>query len=272
MPRPRRLVAYVFLGVVTAISLGPSLWILSTSFRTPIDAAADPFGVPIPGTLGNYSEAWTTARFGDYALNSFVIALGTVVVVGTAGMLCAYGLTILRPRGSGALTATLLVGMTLPIWALINPLFRLVRDIGMLDSRIGVMLVESAIGLPLAVFLFRSFLKEFPTALLEAARIDGASSVRMLWSIVLPLSTPVLYTVLVFQFMFSWNELVIPLFLLQSDEARTLPVGLTFFQGRYSSNQSLISAGAVLASAPILIVYLIFQRRFVTGLTAGAVK
>ena len=268
----KRVLGYVALGVTSVVALVPTLWILVLSLRTTKDVAEDPFGLPVPPTLANYTEAWSTARFGDYLLNSFLIALGAVVLVVLTGLLAAFSMTTLRPPGSGALLAVFLVGMTLPIWALINPLFRLMRDTGLLDTRSGVILVEAAIGLPLAIFLFRSFLRDIPEDLIEAAVIDGATPLRILVHVTAPLAIPVVYTVVVFQFMFSWNEFVIPLFLLQSDEARTLPLGLSYFQGRYGSDQSLVSAGAIMASAPIVVVYLLFQRHFVTGLTAGAVK
>ncbi len=271
MPAKRTL-GYLALGATSAVALIPTLWILVISLRSTRDVADDPIGLPVPPTLANYTEAWNTARFGDYLLNSFLIAVGVVVLVVITGLLAAFGMTTLRPPGSGALLAVFLIGMTLPIWALINPLFRLVRDAGLLDTRSGVILVEAAIGLPLAIFLFRSFLRDIPTDLVEAAVIDGATPLRVLVHVTAPLALPVVYTVIVFQFMFSWNEFVIPLFLLQSDEARTLPLGLSFFQGRYGSDQSLVSAGAIMASAPIVFVYLLFQRHFVSGLTAGAVK
>lgn len=263
---------YLALGATVVFALLPTVWIVLTSFRTTRDVAEDPFGLPFPPTFENYSEAWNVARFGDYLLNSFVIAVAVVVLVVVTALLAAFGMTTLKPPGSGPMLGLFLIGMTLPIWALINPLFRLMRDTGLLDTRSGVILVETAIGLPLAIFLFRSFLRDVPGDLVEAAIIDGASPLKILTRVIAPLAKPVVFTVVVFQFMLSWNEFVIPLFLLQTDAARTLPVGLSFFQGRFGSDQSLVSAGAIMASAPILGVYLVFQRHFITGLTAGAVK
>lgn len=263
---------YLALFATSAFALLPTVWIVLASLRTTRDVAEDPFGLPLPPTFDNYAAAWNVARFGDYLLNSFVIAVAVVLLVVVTALLAAFGMTTLRPPGSGVMLSLFLVGMTLPIWALINPLFRLIRDVGLLDSRTGVILVETAIGLPLAIFLFRSFLRDIPGDLIEAAIIDGANPLEILTRVVAPLAKPVVFTVVVFQFMLSWNEFVIPLFLLQTDGARTLPVGLSFFQGRFGSDQSLVSAGAIMASAPILLVYLIFQRHFITGLTAGAVK
>ena len=263
---------YFALGATTIFALIPTVWVVLTSFRTTRQVADDPFGLPLPPTLDNYTEAWNVARFGDYLLNSFIIAVAVVILVVVTSLLAAFGMTTLKPPSSGVMLGLFLVGMTLPIWALINPLFRIMRDTGLLDTRTGVVLVETAIGLPLAIFLFRSFLRDIPDDLIEAAIIDGAGPMKILTRVIAPLAMPVVFTVVVFQFMLSWNEFVIPLFLLQSDEARTLPVGLSFFQGRFGSDQSLVSAGAIMASAPILFVYLIFQRHFITGLTAGAVK
>ena len=268
----RHLPAYALLITTALIALVPIAWVLFASLRTSEAVAAAPFGLPIPPILDNYVEAWSTARFATYTINSLIVAAGTVLIVVVVAVLAAYGLTVLRPPGSNALLAFFIIGLILPIWALINPLFRLVRDVGLLDTHAGVILVQAAIGLPLAIFLLRAFMRDVPRELFEAAHVDGASNLRIIWSVLLPISRPVIFTLVVFQFMFSWNEFVIPLFFLQSDEIRTLPLGLSFFQGRFGSDQSLVSAGAMLASLPVIIVYLVFQRQFISGLTAGAAK
>jgi raffinose/stachyose/melibiose transport system permease protein len=160
----------------------------------------------------------------------------------------------------------------IPVWSVVIPLFFQLRNMGLINTRLGAILVETALGIPFAIFLLRASLRDLPYELIEAARIDGAGDLRTLWSIVRPLLSPALQAVVILQFMTSWNELVVPLFFLQTDDVRTLPIGLTFFQGRFTTDTSVLAAGTTLAALPVLIIYVILNRQFIQGLTAGATK
>jgi ABC-type glycerol-3-phosphate transport system permease component len=267
-----RLSAYGALVVMSLVSVLPLIWVWLTSLRTSQAISQDPLGLPWPPDFSSYARAWTEARFGDYMINSVVVAVGTVLLLTLVALPAAYALACLRLPGSTAVFLLFLTGLMIPIWSIVIPLFFQLRDLGLVNTRTGAVLVESALGLPFGIFLLRAFLRELPTELLEAARMDGTGHIKTLLYIVIPLARPALYTLFVFQFMWSWNELVIPLFFLQDDAVRTLPIGLTFFQGRFTSDTAVIAAGTTLASLPVLIVYLIFNRQFVAGLTAGASK
>jgi ABC-type glycerol-3-phosphate transport system permease component len=184
----------------------------------------------------------------------------------------AYALATLRLPLSQPLFLLFLLGLMIPVWSIIIPLFFQLRNLGLINTHIGAILVEACLGLPFAIFMLRAFLQTFPTELIDAARIDGAGHLRIIWSVVRPLAMPTLQALIVFEFMWSWNELVVPLFFLQDDAVRTLPIGLTFFQGRFTSDIGVIAAGTSLATLPVLLVYLLLNRQFIHGLTAGASK
>lgn len=272
MSRPTRGLGYAALLTTAVVSMAPLVWIWSASLRTPTEIAANPLGLPAAPQWSNYSRAWNQANFAEYLANSVIVAVGTVVLVLVVAVPAAYALTALRLPLSRPVFLIFLLGLMVPIWSIIIPLFYQLRDLGLIDTRTGAILVEACLGLPFAIFMLRAFMQAFPTAILDAARVDGAGSLRTIWSVVLPLAAPTLQALAVFEFMWSWNELVVPLFLLQDDAVRTLPIGLTFFQGRFTSDISVIAAGATLASLPVLVLYLMLHRHFIRGLTTGAVK
>jgi raffinose/stachyose/melibiose transport system permease protein len=152
------------------------------------------------------------------------------------------------------------------------PLYYQLLAMGLLGTYLAVILPSIAFGLPFGVFLMQSFFEDMPKELTEAGRVDGCSELRIFWSIMLPLARPALSTLVVFQFMRTWNEFLMPLLYLQDEALRPIPLGLMFFQGAYTRDIGLIAAGVSLATLPVILVYLLFQRQFVRGLTAGAVK
>jgi raffinose/stachyose/melibiose transport system permease protein len=269
---PARISVHAALAVVSIISLVPLVWVLLQSVRTSNATSLDPFAFEWPPVFRNYLTAWDQAHFSQYLLNSTIVAVGTVALVLAVAFPAAYALTVLNLRLRSPVFYTFLLGLMIPVWSVVIPLFFQMRNMGLIDTHIGAVLVETAMGIPFAIFLLRASLRDMPYELVEAARIDGAGDVRTLWSIVRPLVNPALQAVVILQFMTSWNELVVPLFFLQSDDVRTLPIGLTFFQGRFTTDTSVLAAGTTLAALPVLIIYVLFNRRFIQGLTAGASK
>jgi ABC-type glycerol-3-phosphate transport system permease component len=267
-----RFTGHAALIVVGLMSVLPLLWVWASSLRASEDITRQPLGITWPPTFAAYARAWSEARFADYLLNSIVVAVATVALVMVVALPAAYALAMLRLPGSNAVFLLFLLGLMIPIWSIIIPLFFQLRGLGLVDTRTGAVLIESALGLPFGLFLLRAFFRELPRELFEAARIDGANHLQTLWSIVIPLARPALQALVVFEFMWSWNELVVPLFFLQSDAVRTLPIGLTFFQGRFSTDIAGLAAGTTIASLPVIIVYLLLNRHFIRGLTLGATK
>jgi len=263
---------YAALAVMTGISLIPLVWVLASSLRTEADIARHPVGISWPLHFSNYTEAWTQARFSSYFLNSVVVGVATVLLVLACTVPAAYALAVVRVRYSRPIFLVFLLGLMIPVWSIVIPLFYELRSLGLINTRTGAVLIEAAVGLPFAVFMLRAAMRDLPRDVIEAAVIDGAGHLRMLRTIVLPLCMPAVKALIVFEFMWSWNELVVPLFFLQSDSVRTLPIGLSFFQGRFGADPSIVAAGTSMAVLPVLVVYLLLNRQFIDGITAGATK
>jgi ABC-type glycerol-3-phosphate transport system permease component len=264
----RHLVLFFF----AVLSFYPILVMWFTALRPMRESLTSPFGLPTSLYLDNFTNAWTRGRFGDYFLNSVIITVPSVIGVVVLSALAGYGIARFRFRGRMAIFYLILLGLTVPFQSVMIPLYYQLLAMGLLGTYLAVILPSIAFGLPFGVFLMQSFFEDLPNELHEAGRADGCSELRIFWSIMLPLAKPALSTLVVFQFMRTWNEFLMPLLYLQKEDLRPIPLGLMFFQGAYSRDIGLIAAGVSLATIPVIIVYLLFQRQFVRGLTAGAVK
>ncbi len=254
------------------ISLYPILVTWFTALRPAKESQMNPFGLPWPPIWENVANAWVKGRFGDYLMNSVIIAIPTVIGVVVLSALAGYGIARFKFPGRALAFGAILLGLTIPFQSVMIPLYYQLLQMGLLGSYWAVILPGIAFGLPFGVFLMAAFFEDLPKELHEAARVDGCSELRIFWSVMLPLAKPAVSTLIVFQFMRTWNEFLMPLLYLQDEAKRPIPLGLMFFQGTYTKDIGLIAAGVTLATVPVIIVYLIFQRQFVRGLTAGAVK
>lgn len=243
-----------------------------TALRPEAEVMRHPFGVPTTLYLDNITTAWVQGRFGRYILNSIILTVPSVIGVVALSALAGYGIARFRFRGRMLMFYVMLLGLTVPFQSVMIPLYYQLLAMGLLGSYLAVILPLIAYGLPFGIFLMQSFFEDLPHELSEAARVEGCSELRIFWSIMLPLARPAVSTLIVFQFMRSWNEFLMPLLYLQDEAMRPIPLGLMFFQGTYTRDIGLISAGVALSTIPVIIIYLIFQRQFVKGLTAGAVK
>jgi raffinose/stachyose/melibiose transport system permease protein len=186
--------------------------------------------------------------------------------------MAGYALARIKFFGKGVISIILLLGLTIPFTSIILPLYSIMRDLGLLDSYAGVIILHVALGLPFFAFLMRAFFAGLPSALEEAARIDGCSEFRVYWNIMLPLVRPGLLTVALLEFLWTWNNLLLPLVFLTSDEVRTLPIGMLMLSGRFTNDYGLLSAGVLIVTLPVIVLFLFFQKNFVEGLASGAVK
>jgi len=210
----------------------------------------------------------------------FVNALGNSVVVTSLALmgilivsiLAAYAFSQIKFYGRAPLFYFLLAGLMIPVQVVMLPLFKVVRLLGLQNGLASVILPYIAIGTPLTVFLLTGFFRNLPDALIEAARLEGASHLQVLTKIILPLSKPVIGATVIFQFMFTWNEFPLALVLLQKSSLYTLPIEVTKVQGQYMTPWNIVSTAVVAAIVPVIAVYLLFQRQFVSGITAGAMK
>lgn len=265
-------VVWLFLALLAISALYPLVFLTATALRTPTDYHSSPGGLPRHLTTSNVSEAFTHVHIGTFALNSLYVVVPAVAIITVVSCLAGYALVHFHfPLRTGALVFIVAL-MALPPTALLIPIFKVILDAGLLNQRLGLILVYSAINLPFSIYLLASFMRSVPTELLNAARIDGAGAIRTLWSVVVPLVRPGLLTLLTLNFLFLWNEFLFSLVILQSEGNRTIMVGIAQFQGHFEKNFGIVCAGLLLSMVPPLLIFTFFQRDLARGLTAGAVK
>jgi ABC-type glycerol-3-phosphate transport system permease component len=258
--------------VVGLVWVYPFLWAVSTSFKTQLGAFTDGAGlVPRPVDLTNYGRAWVTAGFEGYFVNTSIYSVSSTFVELAKSALCGYVLARYRFPGRDLLYRLIILTLFVPIASIIIPQFVLVESLGLLNTRLGVILAMSGGAGALYVLLFTGFFQSIPQELFDAARVDGAGFLQ-LFRLVLPLARPIIAVVVIFQFIYSWNDFNIPLvFTLGQPDLQNLAVGMLRFQGTYSFDWTGFAAGMTISFLPMLAVFLAFQGYFVRGL-AGAVK
>jgi raffinose/stachyose/melibiose transport system permease protein len=178
----------------------------------------------------------------------------------------------MRFRGDQVLFYAILLGLTIPMEAIVVPLYYDLRDVGLTDTYWALILPQAALSTAFGTFWMRAFFRSVPRSLIEAARLDGSSSWTTLWRVVLPLGRPAVLTMVVLVFMWTWNEFLLALVMVSDESLRTAPLGLAFFQGRNTSDEGLLMAGSLIVAAPVVLVYLFLQRHFIRGMLSGAVK
>jgi len=264
---------YVVLIVGAAIMVIPFLYMLSTSFKAQqYVLTTPPQFIPHPVTASNYTAAWQSNHFGRYFLNSVVVAVVSTALSLLLSSMMAFGFARFRFAGRELLFRLLLLGLMIPAMMLIIPQFVLAKYLGLLDSYGGLVVFYVGSSLALNTFLLRGFFESIPMELEQAMEIDGARAVTRYFRLILPLSKPVLATATIFTFLASWDEFAWALTIINSPEKRTLPLAIQLFQGQNQTLWGLVFAASAIAVIPVLVVFLIFQRYFVQGLTAGALK
>jgi raffinose/stachyose/melibiose transport system permease protein len=263
---------YLPLTLLLIFAVAPLLLAWFAALKSSEQLLVNPWGPPLPPTLDKVVEAWTVGHFSIYFRNSVIISVVDVIGMVVIASLAGYAFARLRFPGQRVLLYTLLIGLTIPVAAIIIPLYLTMRDFHLLDSYGSVIVADIALAAPIFVFIMRAFFKDLPRELDDAARIDGANEFQIFWQVMLPLARPGIVTVALLEFLWSWNDLLLPLVFLVTDDLRTLPVGMLFFQGRFSIDLGLMSAGVLILSLPVTLLFLVFQRDFVKGLASGALK
>jgi ABC-type glycerol-3-phosphate transport system permease component len=263
---------WLVLAMLAVSTVYPLFFLASTALRTTEDYRSSPAGLPDHLTFENIDLAFSEVGIDRLALNSLLVVVPSVTIATIVACLAAYALVHFEfPLRRTALVVVVAL-MAMPPVVLLIPIFKVVLDAGLLNDRLGLILVYSAFNLPFCIFLLASFMRAVPTELLNAARIDGAGALRILWSVVLPLVRPGLLTLVTLNFLFLWNEFLYSLVILQSEANRTIMVGIANFSAHWDQNLGVVSAGILLSIVPPLLIFLFFQRDLARGLTAGAVK
>ncbi|HEY2042389.1 MAG TPA: carbohydrate ABC transporter permease [Jatrophihabitans sp.] len=264
---------YIVLTVGAVIMVLPFIYMLSTSFKSQTYVLTiPPQFIPHPATIGNYRDAWTTDSFARYFLNSVLVALATTVLSLLLSSMMAYAFARFRFPGREILFKLLLLGLMVPAMMLIIPQFILAKYLGLIDSMAGLVVFYVGASLSLNTFLLRGFFQAIPVELEQAMQVDGAGSITRYWRLILPLAKPALATATIFTFLGSWDEFAWALTIINTPSKRTLPLAIALFQGQNSTLWGLVFAASIIAVVPVIVVFLLFQRYFVQGLTAGAVK
>src|SRR3954466_5265960 len=261
------------LTAVVALFLLPQLWLLSLSLKNKAGIYEyPPRWIPRGASLANYAFALTRTQVPWYLWNSAVVAIVAAAATLAAAVPAAYVLSRERFAGRRTLMAVLLaVQMVSPVILLV-PIYGVVERLGLIDTRAGLIFVYAAMQVPFTVWVLKNFFDAVPQSIFEAARLDGASRVRTLWSIVLPIVAPGLGATAVFNLAAYWSEFCLALVLLDSQSRYTMPLGLFSFQSGYDTDWHLLAAASFIALVPVIAVFVLLQRYFVAGLTAGAVK
>jgi multiple sugar transport system permease protein len=266
-------VRYLLLAIAAFLLVYPFLYMLSTSFKPRSLVLGDPTQlIPQDPTLNNYIQVLGVDNFARYFLNSAMVAIVSTVLIVALSSMMAYAFSRLRFPGKRILFTLIIVGLTIPTMMLIIPQFLLARDLQLLNSLQGLVPFYVGTALGFNTFLLSGFFETIPKELDEAMLIDGAGPWRRYWSLALPLSKPALATCVIFAFLGTWDEFAWALTVLNDVEVRTLPIAIALFQGQHSTSWGLVFAASLLAIIPVLIVYIVFQRFFVAGLTSGAIK
>ena len=254
------------------IMLAPIVIMVFSAFKTNVEIFQSPFALPDFTNFINLTKIATQTNFVRYLFNSILVtgvSIGAVLILGT---MAAYAIGRYKFFGSGFILMFFLAGLTLPLKLAIIPLFMLMRDLGILNNQLSLIFVYIAMGLPTTVFIMTGFIRSLPSELEDAARMDGASEARIMWSVMLPLVRPAMVIAAIQNAVPIWNDFFFPLVFIQNDDLKTLPQGLTTFMGEYSTDYGVLFAGLTLSAAPITIVYILLSKQFIQGMTSGAVK
>lgn len=263
---------YIIVFIVATISLYPIFLMFMSSFKSSMEIFKNPLSFPESFSLKTYENLLERVPFTDYFLNSVIVSIASVLIITVTCSLAAYYIARFKFRWNNLLFLLFLMGMMIPIKLGIVPLFILMNDLGMLNSLWSLIFMYTATGIPLSILILTGFFKTLPVELEEAARIDGATDLRILWNIVLPLMRPALGTVVIINFIQSWNDFFFPLIFITDETKKTIPAGMLSLFGEHSADWGALFAGLTLSSLPMLVLFFIASKQFMDGLTAGAVK
>src|SRR5436305_6831661 len=264
---------WIAVAGIVIFCLFPFYWLINLSLKTGDDLGGSTLYPPHP-SLANYKSIFQNGDFTKALRNSAIIAIATTVLAIVVGSFCAYALARLRFKRKFLILALVLSITTFPAIAIAAPLFRLWSNIGLYNTLIGLIIPNLTFALPLSIYILVSFFKEIPKDLEEAALVDGATNFQAFRKVVVPLAAPGLATAGILTFIGAWNEFLLAVTLTSSSAARTVPAAIAFFTGatEHEVPYGSISAASVVISVPLIILVLVFQKRIVAGLTAGAVK
>ncbi len=263
---------YVVLGLLLLLALTPLSIVVFNAFKSSAEIGRNPLGLPTTIVFDNFAKAWQQGNYAITLKNTTVLVVGTVAGVLVFGGMAAYSLARLEFPGAALMTLYFLVISSLPVQLYLVPLFYLWNKLGLVNNLFGLMIIYVALQSPFSVFLLRSYMVQLPKDFEDAARVDGASEIQVFTRVVVPLAWPSFLTVGLVVSLYVWNEFLMASVFLTNSKLFTVVTSYYYFATRFSRDWSLTSAGAIMMTVPILVIFLSMQRRFIAGLTQGGLK
>ena len=264
---------YISLIIIFIVFFFPFFWIISSSIKSPEEIISkNPTYFPSSFTIEHYYKLLITSDILKYLLNSLIVSFSSMIISVILSLLAAYGLHKLRFYGNKLVEHSLLITYAFPGVILLIPMYLMFSKIGLLNTYFALIIINVTFASPFAVWMLKAFFKMIPNEIEEAAYIDGASRLRILCSIILPLAAPGIASIAIFCFIISWTEYMFASILISGDGLRTMPVGLASIVGQYQIDWGFLLAGATIASLPVIILFIFAGKYFVSGLTDGAIK
>lgn len=263
---------YLLLTLFLLLAIIPFITIALTALKSRNELIHGVFALPEVWRWSNYAEAWNQGRFSRYSLSSVIVVIPVVVFSTILSVMMGYAFGRMRFPFSRTLFFILLLGIMVPLEALIIPLYYNLRAIGLLDTYYALILPQIGLSVSFGTFWMRGFFAQVPQDLVDAATVDGCNSWDALWRVLLPMVQPAILSMMVLFFIWTWNDFLLALVLVSTEDLRTLPLGLAFFQGQRTTNIPLVAAGATMVAIPAIVLYIVFQRQFIRGVTGGSVQ
>ena len=263
-------IASIPMGLLALSCLYPIFFAVNNAFKTRDEYLNDRFGLVQHPTFDNFVQAWTRSHLNEYFLNSVIATIGAVILLMVVSSMAGFALAALRFPYRRFLFVVILSSLMIPVQVVLVPYMRTMLALDLVNTHVGLILSYTAFFLPFSVYMMTAFYSGLPRELIEAARIDGAKPLQIWWHVMVPLGMPALVTLGILNTLNCWNDILIALLTMQRN--RTLMVGISALKGQYSDQIPLFTAGIVIAAAPIVVLYIIFQRRIVSGIAVGAVK
>lgn len=267
-----RMVSYALLILFSFLAIYPILRMIGVALEPGSDLPSGSTIFPAHPSLHNISRVWTEGQFGKAFVTSTTISVAVVLIATVCSILAGYAFGTMRFAGSRVLFYLLILGLLIPTEALVIPLYYDLQRLNLAGTEWSVILPQASTSIAFGTFWMRTFFAATPAELREAALVDGASSFRILWRILVPLGRPAIQVMMVLLFLFSFNDFLLPLVMLTNPEVQTVPLSVATFLGARTNDVTGLAAAGVLAAIPVMIIYVVMQRQLVEGLLAGAVK
>lgn len=268
---PHLLVSAAFV-LLALVFFFPMIWMVLSSFKSNSAIFSAPFALPETFDLSLWAHAWDVANIGQYGLNSAIVTAASVTLILVIGSAAAFAFSRYQFRGRTLLLGVIALGLLLPLQSYFIAQSTIFTRLELTDTRWALIIPYTAMGLPLAIYLLKVYIDGLPEELFDAARVDGAGDVRMFWTLALPLLRPGLATVAVFSALAAWNEFLLALLYIQDDGLKTIPTGLLAFSSRYHTDYGLLFSALSIVTLPMIVIYIVFNRQIVEGITTGSLK